>query len=243
MKFLIANWKMNIVDSDNWLSAFYKNLDESNINNSLEIIVCPNFTQLSEVAKKISLKEKIKIGAQNVSENSPGAYTGEISTEHLSQFGTNYCIVGHSERRAMGESNSEVKNKIKKLLSKKITPIVCIGESLEVQRKRETETFLLSQLDFLFKDKDLDLNECIFAYEPLWAIGKGAAADLQTINTSISYVKKVFDKNNSSLTVLYGGSVNKDNSPEILSSDHISGFLVGNSSLDGKEFANIAKNF
>ena len=89
----------------------------------------------------------------------------------------------------------------------------------------------------------MDLNKCIFAYEPLWAIGKGVAADLQTINTSISYVKKVFDKNNSSLTVLYGGSVNKDNSPEILSADHISGFLVGNSSLDGKEFANIAKNF
>ena len=116
-------------------------------------------------------------------------------------------------------------------------------ESLEIQEKRETEKFLLSQLDYLFKDKDLDLNKCVFAYEPLWAIGKGVAADLQTINTSISYVKKVFDKNNSSLTVLYGGSVNKDNSPEILSADHISGFLIGNSSLDGKEFANIAKNF
>ena len=161
----------------------------------------------------------------------------------MSQFGINYCIVGHSERRALGESNSDVKNKVKKLLSKKITPIVCFGESLEIQEKRETEKFLLSQLDYLLKDKDLDLNKCIFAYEPLWAIGTGVAADLQTINTSISYVKKVFDKNNSSLTVLYGGSVNKDNSPEILSADHISGFLIGNSSLDGKEFANIAKNF
>ena len=243
MKFLIANWKMNLVDSDNWLLAFNENFDNSSINNSLEIVICPSFTQLAEVAQKSFFKNKIKIGAQNVSENPPGPYTGEISTDHLSQFGINYCIVGHSERRALGESNSDVKNKVKKLLSKKITPIVCFGESLEIQEKRETEKFLLSQLDYLLKDKDLDLNKCIFAYEPLWAIGKGVAADLQTINTSISYVKKVFDKNNSSLTVLYGGSVNKDNSLEILSADYISGFLIGNSSLDGKEFANIAKNF
>ena len=98
-------------------------------------------------------------------------------------------------------------------------------------------------MELLLKDKNLNLNKCVFAYEPLWAIGKGIPADLSTIKTSISYIKKVFDEYNLSLTILYGGSVNEKNSSEILSVDHISGFLVGNSSLDGKEFANIAKNF
>ena len=243
MKLLIANWKMNLVDHQNWLSSFDSNFNKSHINNSLKIIICPNFLQLADMSQKNSLSNRFIFGAQNVSENPPGAYTGEISVEHLLEIGIDYCIVGHSERRALGETDFIVKDKVEKLLSKKITPVICIGESFEIQKNNETKTFLLSQLELLLKDNNLNLNKCVFAYEPLWAIGKGIPADLSTIKSSISYIKKVFDEYNLSLTILYGGSVNEKNSSEILSVDHISGFLVGNSSLDGKEFANIAKNF
>ena len=126
---------------------------------------------------------------------------------------------------------------------KNITPIICFGESHEIQEKGETEKFLNSQLSSIVNDENLNIDSCILAYEPLWAIGKGVPADLETINNSISYITKIIDLNKSNLKILYGGSVDSENSGEILSVDNVSGLLVGNSSLDGKEFANIAKKF
>ena len=143
----------------------------------------------------------------------------------------------------MGETDEIIKGKVKQLLSKNITPIICVGESHEIQEKGETEKFLSSQLELIIKDQNLNINSCIFAYEPLWAIGKGVPADLNLINSSISHIKSIFNSNSLDLDILYGGSVDSKNSREILSVDNVSGLLVGNSSLDGKEFANIAKNF
>ena len=154
-----------------------------------------------------------------------------------------YCIVGHSERRSAGETDAMIKAKVKQLLTKNITPIICFGESYEIQEKGETEKFLNSQLNSIVNDENLNIDSCILAYEPLWAIGKGVPADLETINNSISYITKIIDLNKSNFKILYGGSVDSENSGEILSVDNVSGLLVGNSSLDGKEFANIAKKF
>ena len=244
MKYLVANWKMNLINSKNWIYDFNNNLNDSYLNDDLRIVICPNYLQLPKFRQNHLSKINFSMGAQNVSGNNLGAFTGEISAEHLSEFSeVRYCIVGHSERRSAGETDEMIKAKVKQLLTKNITPIICFGESHEIQEKGETEKFLNSQLNSIVNDENLNIDSCILAYEPLWAIGKGVPADLETINNSISYITKIIDLNKSNLKILYGGSVDSENSGEILSVDNVSGLLVGNSSLDGKEFANIAKKF
>mgnify|MGYP000389106557 FL=1 len=244
MKYLVANWKMNLINSKNWIYDFNNNLNDLNLNDDLRIVICPNYLQLPKFIQNHLSKINFSMGAQNVSGNNSGAFTGEISVEHLTEFSeVSYCIVGHSERRSAGETDAMIKAKVKQLLTKNITPIICIGESHEIQEKGETEKFLNSQLSSIVNDENLNIDSCILAYEPLWAIGKGVPADLETINNSISYITKIIDLNKSNLKILYGGSVDSENSGEILSVDNVSGLLVGNSSLDGKEFANIAKKF
>ena len=244
MKYLVANWKMNLINSKNWIYDFNNNLNDLNLNDDLRIVICPNYLQLPKFSQNNSSKINFSMGAQNVSGNNSGAFTGEISVEHLTEFSeVSYCIVGHSERRSAGETDAMIKAKVKQLLTKNITPIICVGESHEIQEKGETEKFLISQLSSIVNDENLNIDSCILAYEPLWAIGKGVPADLETINNSISYITKIIDLNKSNLKILYGGSVDSENSGEILSVDNVSGLLVGNSSLDGKEFANIAKKF
>ena len=244
MKYLVANWKMNLINSKNWIHDFNNTLNDLNLNDDLRIVICPNYLQLPKFSQNHLSKINFSMGAQNVSGNNSGAFTGEISVEHLTEFSeVSYCIVGHSERRSAGETDAMIKAKVKQLLTKNITPIICIGESHEIQEKGETEKFLISQLSSIVNDENLNIDSCILAYEPLWAIGKGVPADLETINNSISYITKIIDLNKSNLKILYGGSVDSENSGEILSVDNVSGLLVGNSSLDGKEFANIAKKF
>ena len=244
MKYLVANWKMNLINSKNLIYDFNNNLNDSNLNDDLRIVICPNYLQLPKFSKNHLSKINFSMGAQNVSGNNSGAFTGEISVEHLTEFSeVRYCIVGHSERRSAGETDEMIKAKVKQLLTKNITPIICFGESHEIQEKGETEKFLNSQLSSIVNDENLNIDSCILAYEPLWAIGKGVPADLETISNSISYITKIIDLNKSNLKILYGGSVDSENSGEILSVDNVSGLLVGNSSLDGKEFANIAKKF
>ena len=244
MKYLVANWKMNLINSKNWIYDFNNNLNDLNLKDDLRIVICPNYLQLPKFIQNHLSKINFSMGAQNVSGNNSGAFTGEISVEHLTEFSeVSYCIVGHSERRSAGETDAMIKAKVKQLLTKNITPIICIGESHEIQEKGETEKFLISQLSSIVNDENLNIDSCILAYEPLWAIGKGVPADLETINNSISYITKIIDLNKSNLKILYGGSVDSENSGEILSVDNVSGLLVGNSSLDGKEFANIAKKF
>ena len=244
MKYLVANWKMNLINSKNWIHDFNNTLNDLNLNDDLRIVICPNYLQLSKFSQNHLSKINFSMGAQNVSGNNSGAFTGEVSVEHLTEFSeVSYCIVGHSERRSAGETDAMIKAKVKQLLTKNITPIICIGESHEIQEKGETEKFLNSQLSSIVNDENLNIDSCILAYEPLWAIGKGVPADLETINNSISYITKIIDLNKSNLKILYGGSVDSENSGEILSVDNVSGLLVGNSSLDGKEFANIAKKF
>ena len=244
MKYLVANWKMNLINSKNWIYDFNNNLNDLNLKDDLRIVICPNYLQLPKFIQNHLSKINFSMGAQNVSGNNSGAFTGEISVEHLTEFSeVSYCIVGHSERRSAGETDAMIKAKVKQLLTKNITPIICFGESHEIQEKGETEKFLNSQLSSIVNDENLNIDSCILAYEPLWAIGKGVPADLETINNSISYITKIIDLNKSNLKILYGGSVDSENSGEILSVDNVSGLLVGNSSLDGKEFANIAKKF
>ena len=180
--------------------------------------------------------------AQDVSQNIDGAYTGQISAKILKKIQTAGCIVGHSELRENGDSNEIIHQKGSRLKEEGISPIVlCIGESLEILKKNEREIFLLNQLQSFFKN---DLVPNIIAYEPIWAIGTGKSASIKSVNAAFKIILNFLaDINLKEIPILYGGSVSSENIDEILSIESISGCLVGNSSLDGKEFARIAAKF
>ena len=244
MKYLIANWKMNSLDISDWILKFENNCGEISSKETLQIVICPNFLQIPFFIEKSAFSKYLLTGSQDVSEKDPGPFTGQVSSKHLSNFSEiHYCIVGHSEQRMAGDTNSTVFQKTQKLINEKISPIVCVGESLETKESGDRENFLLKQLESFSNFENFKSNSIIIAYEPIWAIGTGISAEISSIRESIDFIKSTLDTKNIQSRILYGGSVNATNSKEILAEKNISGLLVGNASLDAEEFANIAKNF
>ena len=234
---------MHDVDVQSWLEQFLS-VDISN--SSLNIRVSSNLFDMSNFIEMMPVENmflnKPFWMAQDVSQNIDGAYTGQISAKILKKIQTAGCIVGHSELRENGDSNEIIHQKGSRLKEEGISPIVlCIGESLEILKKNEREIFLLNQLQSFFKN---DLVPNIIAYEPIWAIGTGKSASIKSVNAAFKIILNFLaDINLKEIPILYGGSVSSENIDEILSIESISGCLVGNSSLDGKEFARIAAKF
>lgn len=244
MKYLIANWKMNSLDISDWILKFENNCGEISSKETLQIVICPNFLQIPFFIEKSAFSKYLLTGSQDVSEKDPGPFTGQVSSKHLSNFSEiHYCIVGHSEQRMAGDTNSIVFQKTQKLINEKISPIVCVGESLETKESGDRENFLFKQLESFSNFENLKSNSIIIAYEPIWAIGTGISAEISSIRESIDFIKATLETKNIQSEILYGGSVNATNSKEILAEKNISGLLVGNASLDGEEFAKIAQNF
>ena len=244
MKYLIANWKMNSLDISDWIFKFENNCSEISSKETLQIVICPNFLQIPFFIEKSAFSKYLLTGSQDVSEKDPGPFTGQVSSKHLSNFSEiHYCIVGHSEQRMAGDTNSIVFQKTQKLINEKISPIVCVGESLETRESGDRENFLFKQLESFSNFENFKSNSIIVAYEPIWAIGTGISAEISSIRESIDFIKATLETKNIQSEILYGGSVNATNSKEILAEKNISGLLVGNASLDGEEFAKIAQNF
>ena len=238
MKYLIANWKMNSIDIEEWQNRFNKTLKL--IKKDTEIIVCPNYLDIIKCSQKAP---NLIMAAQDVSIHDDGPFTGQISAYQLSRSSAQlkYCLVGHSEVRFKGDSNSIVKKKSQKLEGCNINSILCIGEDESILNKGEREKFLLNQLDSYFQD---GLCPKFIAYEPIWAIGTGIPADKKNIDDALKIISIFLkEKKLKKIPLLYGGSVSSKNIEEIMSSDILSGCLVGNASLDGEEFARIAKKF
>lgn len=231
MKIIAANFKMNGDREfvDNW----FQNFDADTEN--LVVVGLPAIYLESSVQN--FNKSHFKIAAQNVSKfNNPGAYTGQMSSAMLNDVGVEFCIVGHSEAREhLCEDNQSVYEKYSCLKSFSITPIVCIGESLEVREANNHLDFISDQIEKFNTAED----KIIFAYEPIWAIGTGLVPTQEQIEEMSSHIKSHFSQQ---VTVLYGGSVNSKNSSEILNMNNIDGVLVGGASLNAEEFANIAQS-
>lgn len=213
-----------------------------------EVIVCPPALYL-EMAHDFCCNEEdenevyFSVGAQNVNDHEKGAYTGEISAAMLSSMDIEYCIVGHSERRAYyGETDEWVGQKVEALLQNDITPIVCIGENLEEREAGKHFEVIDRQLEKgLFHLEPLDFGSLILAYEPVWAIGTGKTAtpeQAQEIHAHIrqtiqaKYGKAVAEK----IPVLYGGSCNPQTAPELFKQPDIDGGLIGGASLKAPDF-------
>lgn len=208
----------------------------------IDIVICPPFTALAPVYDAIK-DSNVRPGAQNMYYEDEGAYTGEISGKFLKAMGCEFVIIGHSERRKyFSESDTDVNKKIKKALSLGITPIVCVGETLEEREKGKTEEVVKKEIIGALQEQT-DKEKIIFAYEPIWAIGTGKTAQPEDANKIHNLIRNIiktnFGMDETVVRVLYGGSVNPSNAEALMSQPDIDGSLVGGASLDAKSFVEI----
>lgn len=214
----------------------------------LEVVVAPISIHVSTV--KALLNDKIKVCAQNVSATGNGAFTGEVSAEQAVDFGLEWVLIGHSERRNVyGETDKDVAAKVAKAQTNGLNAIVCIGEHLEQRESGETNNVLKSQLDAI-KDSVQDWSKIVIAYEPVWAIGTGKTATPEIADDTHAYVRSWLSENVSddvsqSMRIQYGGSVNAKTAPELIKQANIDGFLVGGASLkpEFKDIITTMNNF
>ena len=247
-KLIIAgNWKMNktaaeALDLVNGLKR------ELAVVKEVDIVVCPPFTALSVVSQAI-LDGNIRLGAQNMSEQGVGAYTGEIAAVMLKEFSVRYVILGHSERRQyQKESDELISRKALAVHAASLKPIVCVGETLAERESGRTQQVLETQvrgsLAGLTKEQ---LAETIVAYEPVWAIGTGKTASSQQAQDAHAFIRSLLIKMHDEPTarrvrIQYGGSVKPGNTRELMSLPDVDGALVGGASLEIRSFCDIIKN-
>lgn len=221
---VILNNKCNLNKDE--FKVYIKDLSE--IKTKIDLVLCPNFLNISEFKS-----DKIILGSQNVSAQNSGAFTGEISANILKSYNIKYCIVGHSERRKYQQENyQEINQKIKKLLDSNITPILCIGETKEERDSKRYKEVIKEQLLSAIKDLSLEnQKKIIIAYEPVWSIGTGLIPTNNQIEEIFNYIKSFLMTNK----ILYGGSVNETNVDTLKKINLIDGYLLGALSLQGKK--------
>lgn len=244
-KFVAGNWKMykDKTETIELISALKAKLNDSSINS--EVVICPPFTSI-ELASELIKESQIKLGAQNVSSEIEGAYTGEVSAKMLKSFGVEYVIIGHSERRTyFKETNEFINKKIKCAIEFDIKPIFCIGETLDEREGGKTfsvvEEQLLSGLRGVTKS---ELKKMVIAYEPVWAIGTGKTATPQQAQEVHAFIrekiKTIYDfESSEEIRILYGGSVKPENARELFLQPDIDGGLIGGACLNADSFYKI----
>ncbi len=242
-KIIAGNWKMNGLKQDSWqlTNDLLNKFESPDDNFGFQMIICPPATLLSEITSMVE-GSPIATGAQNCSDRLNGAYTGEISPIMVKDVGAKFVILGHSERRAYyGETNEIVALKAQSALDQGLTPIICIGETLE---QKEVGSALAVIEDQFMNSVPVNatVDNIIIAYEPVWAIGTGKVATLQDIIDIHSKIREVAEKKlgSKNITILYGGSVKPTNAKEVFSTDEVNGVLVGGASLNADDFWNIA---
>lgn len=224
-KYIIANWKMYPISLSDAISYDKNFITKKEWPEEAEIIICPPFPYLSAI-------KSLTLGAQDCSNKESGAHTGEVSAFILKELGVKYVIIGHSERRDK-ESNEVIKEKMNMALSQGITPVLCVGEPLEVYKAGDSMAYVKQQLKECQPKKGV-----ILAYEPIWAIGSGLTPTPDEIGNFALELKKEYD-----MPLLYGGSVSADFAFKLAKIYGINGVLVGYASTQPKEFEKIIFNF
>jgi triosephosphate isomerase len=248
-KLIIAgNWKMNKTVAEALALVSDLKLELAKIR-EVDIVICPPFTALESVSKAMIDDSNIRLGAQNMSENNFGAFTGEICAGMLKEFSVRYVILGHSERRQyQKESDALIAKKAVAAHAASLKPIVCVGETLAEreagQMQKVLETQVSGSLAGLSKEQ---MAETIVAYEPVWAIGTGKTATTQQAQEAHAFIRgllvKLFgDAVAKKVRIQYGGSVKPANARELMSQLDVDGALVGGAALESRSFADIIKN-
>lgn len=238
---IAGNWKMNLTPSEgvklvNELKPLVKDAD-------CEVVVCVPATDIQAVGEAVK-GSNIRLGAENVHFKDSGAYTGEISAAMLLELGVEYVIIGHSERRQyFAETDETVNLRTLKALEKGLTPIVCVGETLEERETGKTEEVLKRQITVGLKGVE-DLTKLVIAYEPVWAIGTGKTATSEQANETIGFIRKTLAENfcekcAAKVQIQYGGSMKPANCKELMAMEEIDGGLIGGAALKAADFAAI----
>lgn len=239
-KLIAGNWKMNGSQAANaaLLTAVRAGLPEG----ACHIAVCVPALYLAQVLA-LANGSRIAVGAQDVSAQASGAFTGEISAAMLQDLQVRYCLVGHSERRQYHlESDSLVADKAKAALAHGVTPIVCVGETLAQREAGHTQEVVKRQLAAVIHANGHCISEIVVAYEPVWAIGTGrtaSPAQAQEVHAVLRAQLQAATQNVGRIKILYGGSMNAANAAELLAQPDIDGGLVGGASLKAPDFLSI----
>ena len=238
---IAGNWKMNKTASEG--VELVKELMPLVKDAKCDVVVCVPATDIYAVGQAIK-GSNVKLGAQNVHFAKSGAFTGEISADMLKELGVEYVIIGHSERRQyFGETDETVNKRTLAALEAGLTPIVCVGESLEERESGKTEALLKKQVEEGFKGVQ-DITKLVIAYEPVWAIGTGKTATSEQANETIGYIRSVvadmFGKDAAGkVRIQYGGSMKPSNAKELMAMEEIDGGLIGGASLKALDFSQV----
>lgn len=240
-KVIAGNWKMNKVLSEatDFMEAV---VDQVKDDKQAEAIVCAPFPYLPALVEKAK-GSSVKVGAQTMHFEDSGAFTGEVSPLMLKDLGVTHVIIGHSERREyFAETDDTVNKKTKAALAHQLTPIVCVGETLEQREEGETKNHVKSQItDALQGLSNEQISQVVVAYEPIWAIGTGETASSEDANEVCAHIRHVIKQLTSeevaeNVAIQYGGSVGPDTVDELLAQSDIDGALVGGASLEPDSF-------
>ena len=238
----IANWKMfGNLNSVKSIESVINLSKKKNYKNA-KIIYCPPYTLLNYFVIK-TRKTNLDVGAQNCHyEINTGPYTGSISSTMIKKLGAKYVIIGHSENRSNGETNTEINKKIHSAILNNLNVIFCIGENLFEKKNKKTNKILKQQIDLGLK-KIKKIDKIIFAYEPVWSIGTGKILTNKELTKQVIIIKKIIKNKfkNQKSKIIYGGSVNNQNINNLKQIKEINGFLIGGASQNSKKFIDIIK--
>ncbi|MBQ3663935.1 MAG: triose-phosphate isomerase [Clostridia bacterium] len=240
---IAGNWKMNMTPSQ--AKDLVKDLIPLVKDAKCEVVICPPYIDLPVVSELIK-GTNIKLGAQNVHWADKGAFTGEVAADMLKEYGVEYVIIGHSERRQyFGETDETVNKRSKKALEAGLKPIICVGETLEQRESGVTNDIVTAQINGdLAGFSAEELLNCVIAYEPIWAIGTGKTATKEDANETIGVIRNavcaLFGEDAASkLRIQYGGSMKPSNATDLMSMPEIDGGLIGGASLKAADFAGV----
>ena len=235
MRPLIAgNWKMH-GDMD-WIDkpSEFNGLMPAAEREHLDVLICPPSVFIASMAASC-FEANIHLGAQNCHDAESGAHTGEVSAAMVKSAGASFVIVGHSERRAGGETDADVAAKAMAAAKQGLTPIICVGESLDIRKAGDAESVVSAQIKASVPE---GLTDYVLAYEPIWAIGTGMTATADDIKAMHAVIREIVGPN---VRILYGGSVKPANAAEILGTENVNGALIGGASLEMESLAAIAR--
>ena len=245
---VVGNWKMNTRSRSalTLATGIVAKVEALNLGTT-EVAICPPVVYLDAVRRVIAASTKVQLGAQDVAVEADGAYTGEVSAGMLADAGCRFVIVGHSERRLkLAETDAVIALKFERAAAAGLTPIVCVGETLEQRQKGDTEATVLRQLDaVLALGGTALLARGLIAYEPVWAIGSGhtaTPAQAEAVHACLRHHIEAFDPAvANAIRIVYGGSMKADNAAVLIRQPNIDGGLIGGASLQAEAFTAICK--
>ncbi len=248
-KIIIANWKMSLGPKQtlNLTEALLKKC-QAEEQQTVEVVICPSFIILNEVSQKIA-NSKIALGAQNCFWHEEGAFTGEVSPSSLKDFGCEYVILGHSERRGyLKETDKMVNQKVGAAIKNHLIPIVCIGETFEERQAGNKDFIIMQQINRALEGIELsNEQQLIVAYEPVWVIGSGQAVEPLEAEHTNQVIRHVMldhfslETINKQIRFIYGGSVSSENINLFMAQPTVEGALVGGASLEAETFYKLIK--